>query len=167
MVNTLPRQFIFLGVIILLLVMGFYLPTLKKKGNSSATAVIELFTSEGCSSCPAADALVAKIAAENHPGVIFLSYHVDYWNRLGWQDVFSDARFTKRQAAYGDHFKLNSVYTPQIVVNGEKQFVGSDEHKLRESFANAASFTPLDLRITHASPEALMVTTNQVTTNED
>ena len=96
-------------------------------------AVVELFTSEGCSSCPAADAAVARLVAKNEEQVYVLSYHVDYWNRLGWKDSFSKAEYSKRQSNYAAHFNLNSVYTPQIVVNGSSEFVGSNETKLKDS----------------------------------
>jgi hypothetical protein len=91
-------------------------------------AVVELFTSEGCSSCPPADNAVAKLLKE-YNNVYLLGYHVDYWDNLGWKDVFSNADYTRRQKDYAR--KLNSgIYTPQVVVNGEVQFVGSDENKL-------------------------------------
>lgn len=99
--------------------------------------VVELFTSEGCSSCPPADELVAKVQKQyqNEP-VYILAYHVDYWNRLGWKDVFSDAAYSQRQEAYAKTLHIPSVYTPQIVVNGQKEFVGSQEGNLRNSIIN-------------------------------
>ena len=99
-----------------------------KKGNGFA--LVELFTSEGCSSCPPADALVSKVAKEKNDNVFILAYHVDYWNRLGWKDKFSKAEFSKRQQDYAGLLNLDGAYTPQIVVNGKTQFVGSDEEKL-------------------------------------
>ncbi|MBC6111424.1 DUF1223 domain-containing protein [Pedobacter fastidiosus] len=99
-------------------------------------AVVELFTSEGCSSCPPADALVAKIEKESDGKSIYiLAYHVDYWDRLGWKDTFSDAKFSARQNQYADWLNLKTVYTPQIVVNGSKEFVGSEEEILRKSIS--------------------------------
>ncbi|MDB5022315.1 MAG: hypothetical protein JWP78_70 [Mucilaginibacter sp.] len=97
-------------------------------------AVIELFTSEGCSSCPPADALVARIQKEssNKP-VYILAFHVDYWNRLGWKDVFSSSEYSARQNQYARWLKLSSVYTPQLVVNGLTEFVGSEEGNLRDA----------------------------------
>ena len=104
----------------------------------SGFAVVELFTSEGCSSCPPADELIAKIQKEsNNNNIYILSYHVDYWNRLGWKDQFSDAAFSKRQYKYSKWFKLSSVYTPQAVVNGKKEFVGSEEGTLRSTVKNS------------------------------
>ncbi len=93
-------------------------------------AVIELFTSEGCSSCPPADNAVADLVKKNNSNVYVLSYHVDYWDHLGWKDMFSNAAYTQIQRGYAKAFKLASVYTPQIIVNGTAQFVGSDKNKL-------------------------------------
>ncbi|MEJ7684839.1 MAG: DUF1223 domain-containing protein [Segetibacter sp.] len=99
-------------------------------------AVIELFTSEGCSSCPPADALVGKVLRENKQDVYILSFHVDYWDRLGWKDDFSQPAFSNRQKQYGRYLSLDGVYTPQIIVNGTDQFVGSNEAHLRSSINN-------------------------------
>lgn len=96
--------------------------------------VLEFFTSEGCSSCPPAEKLVewAHKKYKDEP-VYILAYHVDYWNKLGWTDVFSDSLYTKRQQRYAERFRLNSVYTPQIVVNGHTEFVGSEEATLKKN----------------------------------
>jgi hypothetical protein len=100
-------------------------------------AVVELFTSEGCSSCPPADALVARIQQESKGEPVYiLAFHVDYWDRQGWKDAFSDATYTQRQKQYASWFNLQSIYTPQIVVNGEKEFVGSEEATLRKAIDN-------------------------------
>lgn len=94
--------------------------------------MIQLFTSQGCSSCPPADRLVESIKKEyKDQNVYVLSYHVDYWNRLGWKDPFSKKEFTQLQYNYADQFRERRVYTPQIVVNGKEHFVGSDGSKLR------------------------------------
>ena len=86
-------------------------------------AVVELFTSQGCSSCPAADKILADYAKRKD--VLALSYHVDYWNYLGWKDTFSKAEFTDRQRRYAASFRRHGVYTPQAVVNGRDHAVGS------------------------------------------
>jgi hypothetical protein len=105
-------------------------------------AVVELFTSEGCSSCPPADELVARIQKEyKDQPVYILAFHVDYWNRLGWRDVFSSADYSKRQSAYAQYLHLSQVYTPQIVVNGQKEFVGSEEGTLRNAVKAALQKT--------------------------
>jgi hypothetical protein len=106
---------------------------LKPARASRGFAVVELFTSEGCSSCPAADELVAALDKEHHANVFLLSYHVDYWNRLGWKDVYSDAAYTNRQKRYASAFRLNSLYTPQVVINGKTEFTGSNKIKLHTS----------------------------------
>src|ERR1700709_1958776 len=104
----------------------------KSMNGNDGFAVVELFTSEGCSSCPAADDVVAKVQNENNDKPVYiLAYHVDYWNRLGWKDVFSDAAYSKRQNQYAAWLNLESIYTPQVVVNGNKEFVGSQESTLR------------------------------------
>jgi hypothetical protein len=102
--------------------------------SNKGFAVIELFTSEGCSSCPPADELVARVQKEiSDKPVYILAFHVDYWNRLGWKDVFSSAGYTERQQQYASWLGLSSVYTPQVVVNGRAEFVGSEENTLRKS----------------------------------
>ena len=99
-------------------------------------AVVELFTSEGCSSCPSADKLAARIQKEYADKPVYiLAFHVDYWNRLGWKDVFSDPAFTRRQRQYASLLKLSTVYTPQAVVDGQTEFVGSQEATMRKAIA--------------------------------
>lgn len=90
--------------------------------------VVELFTSQGCSSCPPADRLLAglsEIAVKHQLPVYCLSFHVDYWNSLGWHDPYSSKQFTDRQHRYAAAFASRRVYTPQMIVNGETEFVGS------------------------------------------
>ena len=95
--------------------------------------IVQLFTSQGCSSCPPADKLVEKIKDEyKDQNVYVMSYHVDYWDRLGWKDPFGKRKFTEIQYSYADQFKERRVYTPQIVVNGSEHFVGSNGSKLRK-----------------------------------
>ncbi len=101
--------------------------------QQKAKALVELFTSEGCSSCPPADKLLSRIKTAGE--AIVLSYHVDYWDHLGWKDAFSQAAFSERQRQYAQQFSLESIYTPQMIVNGQEEFVGSDEQRLRASLA--------------------------------
>lgn len=95
--------------------------------------VVELFTSQGCSSCPPADAVLSELA--KRPDVLALSFHVDYWDRLGWKDPFSSPTATRRQRAYGDQFRLRAIYTPQIVVDGKAEMVGSDKRAVTGAIA--------------------------------
>ena len=90
-----------------------------------APVLVELFTSEGCSSCPPADRHLTQLDSQ----AIVLSEHVDYWNDQGWKDKFSSPVFTQRQEAYARQFGLQSPYTPQMVVDGEAQFVGGDTRR--------------------------------------
>ena len=95
------------------------------KNSFNSVAVLELFTSEGCSSCPPADRLLPQLASLD-PNIIPLSFHVDYWNNLGWKDPFSSSAFSERQQEYGRRFNLESIYTPQLIINGEYELVGSN-----------------------------------------
>ncbi len=101
--------------------------------HNKPLVVLELFTSQGCSSCPPADVLVDKVQAEYEDKIIALSYHVDYWNYIGWKDPFSKVSYTEKQKAYGNKFYSRSVYTPQVVVNGKTHFVGSNASKMEEN----------------------------------
>ncbi|MFP5041677.1 DUF1223 domain-containing protein [Parasediminibacterium sp. JCM 36343] len=91
--------------------------------------VIELFTSQGCSSCPSAEKLLTELS-DKDTNILLLSFHVDYWNRLGWVDSFSQKAFSERQRKYADIFRSESVYTPQAVVNGQFEAIGSNRHDI-------------------------------------
>lgn len=108
-------------------------------------AVVELFTSQGCSSCPPADALLSELAAR--PEVLALSEHVDYWDHLGWKDPFSSTEATARQRDYARLFGLRYVYTPQMVINGDLQLTGSDRAKVLAAVAKPLSPLLIDVRI--------------------
>jgi hypothetical protein len=97
--------------------------------------VLELYTSEGCSSCPPADAFIAELA--QRPDVLPLSFHVDYWNDRGWRDVFTFAGATPRQHIYAASIHGASVYTPQAVIDGEKAFIGSDRRSILTAMLQA------------------------------
>jgi len=123
--------------------------------------VVELFTSEGCSSCPPADALLSRLrqqGQQNGVEIIPLGFHVDYWNYLGWQDRFSSQSYSKRQEHYARTFAINGPYTPQMVVDGLQQFVGSDASRAREAMSEGASqVQKADVQLALASPDKLMV----------
>jgi len=101
--------------------------------------VVELFTSQGCSTCPPADRLLGSLGEEGAGRVVPLSFHVDFWNSLGWKDPFSSHAWTERQTAYARAFRLRQVYTPQAVVDGRAEMVGSDGDRLRAAIAAAPS----------------------------
>ena len=112
--------------------------------------IVELFTSEGCSSCPAADRLLARLEqTQPVPGaqVVAIEEHVDYWNQLGWSDPFSSPQYRARQNDYAMAFHSNNIYTPQMVVNGQTEFVGSDMNRAYHEIGAAAqaATTLLDL----------------------
>lgn len=109
---------------------------------SQKTVVVELFTSEGCSSCPPADELLSRISQQktlSGAQVIPLGFHVDYWNYLGWRDRFSSSQYSLRQQQYAAKFGLGGPYTPQMVVQGSEEFVGGDQQRARQAIANAAA----------------------------
>ena len=120
---------------------------------SPGIVLVELFTSEGCSDCPPADDLLRKIAGRRSPAgqqIVGISEHVTYWNRLGWSDPFSADQFTQRQNDYGNRFGLNSVYTPQMVVNGREQFVGANQSALGAALHSELDRKQIHLRIQSA-----------------
>jgi hypothetical protein len=120
--------------------------------------VLELFTSQGCSSCPAADETLKKLtdqATASGQAVYGLSFHVDYWNRLGWRDPFSSAQFTTRQRQY-DHALHTQTYTPQLIINGRQDIVGSQSERIQQRIRviqqqPASAFAGINGRITDRS----------------
>ena len=110
------------------------------RAEDKAPLVVELFTSQGCSSCPPADRYVAELAERE--GVLALSFHVDYWDYIGWKDPFSSPENTRRQRAYANRFHLRYVYTPQVVIDGVSQFTGSDRDAIETALASHAKHRP-------------------------
>jgi hypothetical protein len=102
-----------------------------RPAHADPRAVIELFTSQGCSSCPPADKIIGELAKD--PSVIALSLPIDYWDYLGWKDTLADARFSARQKAYSQVRGDREVYTPQVVVNGSMHVIGSDRESIEEA----------------------------------
>ncbi|WP_010520718.1 DUF1223 domain-containing protein [Aquimarina agarivorans] len=123
--------------------------------QEQANVVLELFTSQGCSSCPRADQLLKKIAeSDQSDRIITLAYHVDYWDRLGWKDPFSKQEHTEYQYKYGKKFRGNSIYTPQLVINGDQHIVGSDVAALHASLNKINTIPlPLEIKLTNVQKE--------------
>src|ERR1700710_2136454 len=105
-----------------------------RPAHADPRAVVELFTSQGCSSCPPADKILGELSKD--PSVIALSMRIDYWDYLGWKDTLADSRFSARQKAYSHMRGDREVYTPQMVVNGPAQVIGSDRASIESAIAN-------------------------------
>jgi len=134
-----------------------------RTAGDSGPVVVELFTSEGCSSCPPADALLVKLTERQRlekVQIVALEEHVDYWDQLGWRDPFSSAEWTGRQESYSAAFGSGSVYTPQMVVDGRTEFVGSREGEARSVIVEMAGKAKTDVRVT---PEEISKDTAQFT----
>lgn len=120
------------------------LPAGAEKVHDRPKAVVELFTSQGCAQCPPADALLTSLAEEGD--VIALAYHVDYWDYVGWEDTFGKADYSDRQRAYAKSWGSSRIYTPQMVVNGDKGVVGSRRNEVHGALD--AATLPLAVDIT-------------------
>ena len=132
--------------------------------------LVELFTSEGCSSCPPADTLLEKLDKLQPVAgaqIIVLSEHVDYWNHDGWVDPFSAHEFTLRQEAYDLRLKVSEPYTPQVVVDGSRECLGSAAAKVETAIHDAASSPKLPLAITAGSrPQSVLVEVDAAAASE-
>jgi hypothetical protein len=113
--------------------------------QDKAPVVVELFTSEGCSSCPPADALLGELT--QRPDIVPLSFHVDYWDYIGWKDPYASAPFTQRQHDYAAALGLHMVYTPQMVVDGRIDVVGSERGDVEAAIGKAAAGPKLAISI--------------------
>jgi hypothetical protein len=112
---------------------------------AAAPTVIELFTSQGCSSCPPADALLGEFSKQ--PNVIALAYHVDYWDDLGWRDRFALAEAVQRQRGYVQRLSESGAFTPQSVVNGRSSLIGSDRRAIAAAIAGERTTVPVKLSL--------------------
>lgn len=144
-----------LSVAFLSLAVGVWARASQSLPSSSGRTpvLVELFTSEGCSSCPPADAFLQKLDRQPVAGeeMIVLSEHVDYWNHIGWKDPYSARFYSDRQSAYGRRLGLESVYTPQMVVDGTSEFVGSDASLADRAFAEALRRPKLAVRLSEVA----------------
>jgi hypothetical protein len=128
-----------------LLVVGLLVCCVAHAQAQSRPAVVELFTSEGCSSCPPAEAYIGELS--QHKDVLALAFHVDYWDNLGWKDPFSLKASTDRQYAYSTVFRHSSVYTPQVVIDGKAEFVGTDRRHIGGVLAATRTGVPLRISL--------------------
>ena len=129
--------------------------------------LVELFTAEGCSSCPAADLLLEKMI-ESQPAngveLVGLGEHVDYWDNLGWKDRFSSAKLTARQQGYAARFKTEEVYTPQMIVDGREAFVGNDLNSARRAIETASALPHGVIRVAIGTSAASAITVSVAAT---
>src|SRR5256714_7907772 len=155
------------GILLLCLVFllgAFILKPAPSPGPAKRKAVVvELFTSEGCSSCPPADELLSRMRqnpSTNGAEIITLGFHVDYWDHQGWRDRFSSHAYSHRQESYGERFHLQSVYTPQIVVDGRDEMVGNDRKRVQLALRNAAPQSKVDVKLARTPTRAQMDVAN-------
>lgn len=143
-----------------ILMLGCFAPfsttTASQTGGTRVPVVVELFTSEGCSDCPPADAALTRLAAQPIAGaeILALGEHVDYWDRQGWKDPFSAAAFSARQAEYARALRVESPYTPQMIVDGRDEFVGSDYAAAAGAVAKAVRDSARRMEVTLAVDQA-------------
>ncbi|MDO5980292.1 DUF1223 domain-containing protein [Flavivirga spongiicola] len=131
-------------ILLTIIMLSFFFQP-KKVETFKPLVVLELFTSQGCSSCPPADDLLNEVKSKYSDNqIVALSYHVDYWNYIGWKDPFSKKEFSNKQRAYGRKFNSSSIYTPQIVVNGKEHFVGSKKGVMKSKLDSYLKKTSLN-----------------------
>ena len=158
---TRPRLLSCAATIFVLVLMALVHLLAESKGNAPDSAgtpvLVELFTSEGCSDCPPADTLLERLDKSQPVAaaqLIVLSEHVDYWNDIGWRDPYSSHAYSERQSAYATRFRLSSVYTPQMVVDGKFEFVGSDERRAITAAERAAKADKISMSLSGAHLES-------------
>lgn len=133
-----------------LLLLAVNAPARSQSVPTGTPVLVELFTSEGCSSCPPADKLLAELQKQQPVSgahIVVLEEHVDYWDRQGWRDRFSSAKFTQRQSFYAPRLNFEDSYTPQMIVDGETQLLGSDSSKALAAISQAAARNKIALEL--------------------
>jgi hypothetical protein len=138
-------------------------PRRPSMGAGSGVAVVELFTSEGCSSCPPADGVLSDLSRQGREGglpVYAIAFHVDYWDDLGWPDRFASPEHTARQRTYGHALGARGLYTPQMIIDGSEAFIGSDRERAADSVARALArpaTAVVSLHAKRSGPDAVAV----------
>lgn len=127
-------------------------------------AVVELFTSQGCSSCPPADTYLGELSQRQ--GILALSFHVDYWDDLGWKDPFALSASTERQRRYSHSLGHSSVYTPQVVVDGESDYVGADRGRIGAALARTRIGVPVNIDLDHEEVRVELTSQPGVTSSD-
>ncbi len=111
----------------------------------TGSVLVELFTSQGCNSCPPADAYLTELARQ--PGIVALAYHIDYWDQLGWRDPFSSPAATERQRSYARLLGLHTIYTPQMVIQGRHDVIGSDRGRVAAAITSSRTASPVGVAL--------------------
>jgi hypothetical protein len=146
--SQLSRRVSYLGVLGLAVLVGSAADLRAQTNPSHGPAVVELYTSQGCSSCPPADRVLGELSMM--PNVIALAFHVDYWDNIGWRDHYSIPNAVERQHRYVEALGLSSAFTPQAVVDGRSSFVGSDKRRILDALADPIGETvPVSLEVSH------------------
>lgn len=147
--NRIPAIIVFLSLLAATTMFSESRASGALSANTPMPVVVELFTSEGCSSCPPADALLQKLDMQPFPtaNLIVLSEHVDYWNHIGWTDPYSSHAYSERQSAYGSRLHTDGVYTPQVIVDGTHELVASNSQDVAKAIEKATGVPKLAIRI--------------------
>ena len=142
---TLSKRAAVLALICMALELGSAGDLRAQSSSPRGPVVVELYTSQGCSSCPPADALLGELS--QMPNVLALAFHVDYWDSIGWRDHFALPTAVRRQQQYVETLGLSSAFTPQVVVDGRSSFVGSDKRRILAAIAEPLNTIPISVEV--------------------